>query len=140
LASIGATDEQIVNLARCYWFSVEFGLCRKSPGSNERKAYGAGVLSSFGELEYSMSDQPEIREWDPFAAAKQEYPITKYQPLYYLAKSFEDAKNKMTEYALSLDKPFSVRWDEANTKLIVDRNIVRSQRNVKDYGSYVGTE
>jgi len=87
-----------------------------------------------------MSNEPEIREWDPFAAAKQEYPITKYQPVYYLANSFEDAKNKMTEFALSLDKPFSVRWDEANAKLIVDRNIVRGPRNMKDFGSYVGTE
>ncbi len=89
LAAIGATDEQITKLARCYWFSVEFGLCMQN---GERKAYGAGLLSSFGELEYSMSDKPEIRDWDPFQAGEQEYPITTYQPIYYAAQSFEDAK------------------------------------------------
>src|SRR6185437_15967557 len=53
LAAIGATDDQINKLARCYWFSVEFGLCL-AEDCKTRKAYGAGLLSSFGELEYSM--------------------------------------------------------------------------------------
>ncbi|GAB5354334.1 hypothetical protein AAMO2058_000109800 [Amorphochlora amoebiformis] len=65
LASIGATDDQIRELARVYWFSVEFGQCLEE---GERKVYGAGLLSSFGELEYSMSSEPQLREFDPFDA------------------------------------------------------------------------
>lgn len=52
------------------------------------------MLSSFGEMEYACAtnrpagaDVPEYRPWDPFSACKQKYPITTYQPVYYVADS-----------------------------------------------------
>jgi phenylalanine-4-hydroxylase len=120
LASIGATDEQILKLSRCYWFSVEFGLCLQN---GERKAYGAGLLSSFGELEYSMSDKPKIKDWDPFKAGEQDYPITEYQPLYFIAKSFDDAKAKLQAYSSSFARPFNVRYNPYTQSIEVDSNI-----------------
>ena len=120
LASIGATDEQILRLSRCYWFSVEFGLCLQN---GERKAYGAGLLSSFGELEHAMSDVPEVRPWNPFQAGETGYPITDYQPLYFIAQSFEDAKAKMQSFSNSFARPFNVRYNPYSQVIEVDGNI-----------------
>jgi len=120
LAAIGATDEQINKLARCYWFSVEFGLCLQN---GQRKAYGAGLLSSFGELEYAMGSKPEFRPWEPFKAGEQTYPITTYQPIYYVAESFEDAKKRMQEFSNSFARPFNVRYNPYSQSIEVDGNV-----------------
>merc|ERR1712179_534900 len=87
LASLGASDEYVKKLATCYWFTIEFGLCREKDG--ELRAFGAGLLSSFGELEYCLTDKPDKAEFDPSITGDTEYPITEYQPKYYVTKSFE---------------------------------------------------
>jgi phenylalanine-4-hydroxylase len=108
LASLGASDEYVEKLATCYWFTVEFGICRQH---GELKAYGAGLLSSFGELEYALSSKPEIREFDPEMTGTQKYPITEYQPVYFATNSFEDAQRKMSEFASTIPKAFKARYD-----------------------------
>ncbi|KAK3603534.1 hypothetical protein CHS0354_027953 [Potamilus streckersoni] len=108
LASLGAPDEYIQKLATCYWFTVEFGLCRQE---GQIKAYGAGLLSSFGELQYCLSDKPELRPFDPIKTAEQKYPITEMQPVYYVAETFETAQAKMRAFAATIPRPFSVRYN-----------------------------
>lgn len=120
LAALGASDEQILKLARVYWFTVEFGLCEQF---GERKAYGAGLLSSFGELEYAMSDEPELLHFDPFVAGEKDYPITTYQPTYFLASSFEEAKTEMQAFSNSFARPFNVRYNPYTQSIEVDRNV-----------------
>jgi phenylalanine-4-hydroxylase len=53
-------------------------------------------------LEYSVSDQPKIIDYDPEICGTTEYPITTYQPTYFLSKSFEDAKSKLKNYSKTL--------------------------------------
>uniref|UniRef100_A0A674NCA6 phenylalanine 4-monooxygenase n=1 Tax=Takifugu rubripes TaxID=31033 RepID=A0A674NCA6_TAKRU len=93
LASLGAPDEYIEKLATVYWFTVEFGLCNQG---SEIRAFGAGLLSSFGELQYCLTDKPKILPFDPDKTCLQKYPITEYQPVYFVADSFENAKEKVS--------------------------------------------
>ncbi|CAJ1029920.1 putative Biopterin-dependent aromatic amino acid hydroxylase [Leishmania utingensis] len=102
LASLGASDELLGKLAKVYWYSVEFGLCSEG---GRCKAYGAGILSSSGELEYALSDKPERVPWNPTVASITPFPITKYQPRYFVAESFPDAQHKLEAWLSSQEKP-----------------------------------
>ncbi|CRL01779.1 CLUMA_CG014995, isoform A [Clunio marinus] len=108
LASLGAPDDYIEKLATCFWFTVEYGMCRQK---GELKAYGAGLLSSFGELEYCLTDKPQIKEFDPEVTGLQKYPITEYQPIYFVSESFESAIEKMIKFADTIPRPFGVRYN-----------------------------
>ncbi len=137
LASLGASDADIKRLATCYWFSVEFGLCKQD---GEIKAYGAGLLSSFGELEYSCSKTrpgggsevfPEYLAWDPNVAASQEYPITTYQPTYFVADSLADAKFRMRDFCeQAVKRPFHVRYNYSKRSVALDRPVKRGAYSV----------
>ena len=107
IASLGASDEIIDKLARCYWFSVEFGLTKED---NKIKAYGAGLLSSFGEIEYACSNKMENRkkpkylEWDTEKVCNTAFPITEYQPIYFISENLENVRDKISKFCKSIKK------------------------------------
>lgn len=133
LASLGASDAEIEKLASCYWFSVEFGLLKEN---DQIKAYGAGLLSSFGELEYSCSGFAEGYEpakympWEPSRACQQEYPITTYQPVYFVAESLESAKHKMKEYCQNVPRSFDVEYCNKTESVKVLKKAVPLSKSV----------
>ncbi|XP_069760154.1 tryptophan 5-hydroxylase 2-like isoform X2 [Narcine bancroftii] len=108
LVSLTAGDEDVQKLATCYFFTVEFGLCKQE---GQLRAYGAGLLSSIGELKHALSDKAIIKPFDPKTTCTQECLITTFQEAYFLSESFEEAKEKMREFAKSVKRPFIVHYD-----------------------------
>jgi phenylalanine-4-hydroxylase len=88
LASLGANERELTQLAAIYWFTLEFGMCKEG---NTQKAYGAGIISSVGELEYCMTNKPKFHPLDPYEITSKYlgFPISTMQPDYFVAESFE---------------------------------------------------
>ena len=55
-------------------------------------------------VQYCLSDKPQLKEFEPVKTSVQEYPITTYQPVYFVAESFEDAKSKLRSGPISILK------------------------------------
>ncbi|XP_050991474.1 tryptophan 5-hydroxylase 2 [Labeo rohita] len=108
LASLGASDEDVQKLATCYFFTIEFGLCKQE---GQLRAYGAGLLSSIGELRHALSDKAKVKMFDPKTTCYQECLITTFQDVYFVSESFEEAKEKMREFAKTIKRPFSVYYN-----------------------------
>lgn len=74
-------------LARLYWYTVEFGLIR---GTEGLRAYGAGILSSGGEIEYCLaSPVPRRIHLDVERVMRTLYKIDSYQEAYFVIDSFK---------------------------------------------------
>ncbi|KAM9408331.1 tryptophan 5-hydroxylase 1-like [Pholidichthys leucotaenia] len=108
LASLGASDDEVQKLATCYFFTVEFGLCKQE---GRMRAYGAGLLSSVSELKHALSGGATVLPFEPSVTCRQECMITTFQQVYYMAESFEEAKTRMREFAKTLRRPFTIRYD-----------------------------
>jgi len=73
-------------LARLYWYTVEFGLIQTPQGV---RAYGAGILSSAGELQYSVrSPEPSRVAFGLERIMRTRYKIDTYQTTYFVVESF----------------------------------------------------
>ncbi|MGE3383561.1 MAG: phenylalanine 4-monooxygenase [Pyrinomonadaceae bacterium] len=90
-----ANDKQLEELGRLYWFTVEFGLVEHE---GDIKAYGAGLLSSFGELEHAFSDKVERRPFDLEQVINHEYTYSDMQPVLYVIPSYAELKEVTRKY------------------------------------------
>ncbi|XP_066509521.1 tryptophan 5-hydroxylase 1-like [Hoplias malabaricus] len=108
LASLGASDDAVQKLATCYFFTVEFGLCKQE---GKLRAYGAGLLSSISELQHALSGNAKIMPFEPETTCRQECLITTFQDVYFMSESFEEAKVRMREFAKTIWRPFTVRYN-----------------------------
>ncbi|HEY9091685.1 phenylalanine 4-monooxygenase [Parasphingorhabdus sp.] len=75
-------------LARLYWYTVEFGLIQEPEGL---RIYGAGIVSSYGESIFALdSDSPNRIMFDLERVLRTEYRIDDYQQNYFVIPSFDE--------------------------------------------------
>ncbi len=80
--------ESLRFLSRVFWFSLEFGVVVED---GELRAYGAGILSSYGELgEFGAM---RMRPLDLAEMGTADYDITHYQPVLYRAESVAEIES-----------------------------------------------
>jgi phenylalanine-4-hydroxylase len=77
--------ENIRFLSKVFWFSLEFGTVVED---GELRAYGAGILSSYGEIEEFRG--MDHRPLDLVEMGTADYDITAYQPVLYRADSIQE--------------------------------------------------
>jgi phenylalanine-4-hydroxylase len=105
-ASVRAVSDAALDFfSKVFWFTLEFGVVRED---GELKAYGAGLLSSYGEIEEFRS--AEIRPWDIATMGTLEYDITRYQPVLFAAESFERMVDDLTGFFSTYDDDARRRW------------------------------
>ena len=92
-------DAELARFSRVFWFTIEFGVVREH---GELKAYGAGLLSSFGEL--NVFRDAEIRPWDIEAMAGTDYDIAVYQPVLFEAPSFDAMVADLTTWFAAIGR------------------------------------
>jgi phenylalanine-4-hydroxylase len=96
-----ANDKQLEELGRLYWFTVEFGLVEHE---GEIKAYGAGLLSSFGELEHAFSDKVVRKPFDLEEVINTPYDYSDMQPILFVIPSYAELKEQTRKYIGSFGK------------------------------------
>ena len=103
LAVGGAVDrtqstEALGFLSKVFWFTMEFGVVIED---GELKAYGAGIVSSVGEMD--VFRDANIRPLDVEEIGHAEYDITHYQPVIYSLGSMSELQDRLLEFYSSFD-------------------------------------
>jgi phenylalanine-4-hydroxylase len=82
------TEEALQFVSKVFWFTLEFGVLHED---GDLKTYGAGILSSPGEIEEFRG--MTIKPLDVVAMGTTHYDITVYQDLLYAADSFSQVED-----------------------------------------------
>lgn len=110
-------------LARLYWYTVEFGLMRDGDGL---RIYGAGIVSSRGETEFSLtSREPNRLGFSLERVLRTQYRIDTFQQTYFVIDDFAQLFDAMRADLPALFKTFAGQQAfEANARRPEDTQIL----------------
>jgi phenylalanine-4-hydroxylase len=94
--------------AGVFWFTIEFGVVREQ---GELRAYGAGLLSSYGEIDEFRG--AEIRALDIAEMGVRDYDITQYQPILYAADGIDHLLDVVGGFFADCDDDAPARFGAA---------------------------
>lgn len=97
-AAMNATGQQRVQLERMHWFTVEFGLVRQTNGL---RIFGAGILSSKGEVAHAVSGKAEVLPFSAERVVDQEYEVWNLQPRLFALESFDQLVSEFKNWTLT---------------------------------------
>lgn len=121
--------DALPNLARLYWYTVEFGLINTPEGLRH---YGAGIVSSYGEVKYSLEDpSPHHIGFDLMRVMRTNYKIDDYQDCYFVIDSFDQLFEATQQDFAPLYKALSDDETVYTPQTVLDTDIVIQKGTLK---------
>ena len=99
------TETEVAWLGRIYWFTVEFGLMNPNahnPSVHRKEQttiYGAGIVSSVGEIAHSLSDVVKKEPFSPERLANRVFDIHHMQDTLFEIASFDELESEFRRWA-----------------------------------------
>ncbi len=89
-------ERQQLEISRLWWFSIEFGLIREN---GDLKLYGAGLLSSPGELHHALHDDVPRYPFDIRHVAEMPSAVYSYHNSYFILDDPQHVRRIVENYA-----------------------------------------
>lgn len=86
LASASASEQEVTEMARLFWFTVEFGLIRER---GKTRIYGSGLISSHGDAANALGDRCRRLPFDIDKVLAQPFEIDHFQDVLFVIDSFD---------------------------------------------------
>jgi phenylalanine-4-hydroxylase len=94
------TEEETEQMARLFWFTVEFGLTRDE---GDIKVYGSGLISSAGDAANALGPRCERRPFCLDAVIAQSFEIDRFQDVLFVVDEFQQLFDAVSEMERRLE-------------------------------------
>jgi phenylalanine-4-hydroxylase len=119
----------LANLARLYWYTIEFGLIRSAAGL---RIFGAGIMSSVGESVFALeSVSPNRIAFNLERVMQTKYVIDDFQQTYFVIDSFEKLLQECYQDFGPLYERMKTACDVAPDQLVEEDEVI--SRGTLDY-------
>jgi phenylalanine-4-hydroxylase len=88
------SGDHVLALKRLSWFSIEFGLIEEE---GTTRIFGAGILSSLGEIPFSLSSSVERRPFVTDEVIETDYDASRMQELLFVIPSFQFLRREVEQ-------------------------------------------